>query len=202
MAGGPAERDPSGKSCLRRYARRLEASARNAHGDLVQGNLRGLPEVGRARTVVIYSALPGEVPILDLLVTLGEAGARVVLPRVTETGLALHVVRPGDPLGPGFAGIAEPSPQAERVRPLEVDLFCVPGLLFDRAGNRLGRGGAHYDSLLACARDDACRVGVCWDERLVEAVPTDSWDVPMDVIVTEREVIRVAHPSRSDRGPS
>ncbi len=202
MAGGPAEPDRSGKSCLRRYARRLGGSARNDNGDLVQENLRGLAELGRARTVVIYSALPGEVPILDLLVTLGEAGARVVLPRVTKTGLDLHAVRPGDPLRPGFAGIAEPSPDTARVSPREVDLFCVPGLLFDRAGNRLGRGGAHYDSLLARARGDACRVGVCWDERLVEAVPTDSWDVPMDVVVTEREVIRVVHPSRSDRGPS
>jgi 5-formyltetrahydrofolate cyclo-ligase len=73
----------------------------------------------------------------------------------------------------------------------EVDVFLVPGLLFDRAGHRLGRGGGHYDRLLRGARRTALRAGICYAERLVAEVPAEERDVSMDVIVTESEVLRL-----------
>ena len=78
--------------------------------------------------------------------------------------------------------------------PEEVDLFVVPGLLFDRAGRRLGRGGGHLDRLLGRARKDAARVGLCYAQRVVQELPAAPWDVAMHVVVTDREVIRPERP--------
>jgi 5-formyltetrahydrofolate cyclo-ligase len=76
----------------------------------------------------------------------------------------------------------------------EVDLFVVPALRFDRAGRRLGRGGGHYDRLLARRRTDAWLVGICYEDRVVDELPEDPWDVRMHVVVADRFLLRVAAP--------
>jgi 5-formyltetrahydrofolate cyclo-ligase len=96
--------------------------------------------------------------------------------------------------------VLEPAPGARAVRADLVDVFVVPGLLFDRAGRRLGRGGGHFDRLLACARPDALRVGVCPAERLVDELPEDPWDVRMHRVVTEHETLVASEPRRGADG--
>ena len=90
--------------------------------------------------------------------------------------------------GPG--GICEPALDAPRVLFREIDAFLVPGLLFDRSCRRLGRGGGQYDRLLKRARADSTAIGICYAERVVEELPEDSWDVAMDLIVTDQFVVR------------
>jgi 5-formyltetrahydrofolate cyclo-ligase len=160
-----------------------------------------LEELTSARTVASYSAVGGEVPTDGLHGALEQRGVRLVFPRVAGAELALHAVGPGQILEPGYREIPEPTAGAPEVAPDEVDLFVVPGLLFDRRGNRLGRGGGHYDRLLARARPDAKRVGLCYAEHVVESVPVDSWDAPVDLVVTDQEVIRF-EPPREIEEPS
>ena len=78
----------------------------------------------------------------------------------------------------------EPPPAHESVGLDPGDLVLVPGVGFDRAGNRLGRGGGHYDRTFVAGGPRL--VGVCFQLQLVERVPHDSRDRPMDAIVTER----------------
>jgi 5-formyltetrahydrofolate cyclo-ligase len=66
----------------------------------------------------------------------------------------------------------------------------VPGVLFARNGARLGRGGGHYDRLLARAAPGALRIGICYADRLRDALPVDPHDAFVDIIVTELEVLR------------
>ena len=81
-----------------------------------------------------------------------------------------------------------------------MDVFLVPGLLFDRAGRRLGRGGGHFDRLLARACPGALRVGVCVAERVVDELPEGPWDVRMHRIVTEHETLRPGEPAHDAGG--
>jgi len=66
----------------------------------------------------------------------------------------------------------------------KLDLIIVPGVAFDKVGNRMGRGKGYYDKLL---KSVICpKIGVCFDFQLVEKVPTEEFDVPMtEVIVTD-----------------
>jgi 5-formyltetrahydrofolate cyclo-ligase len=90
-----------------------------------------------------------------------------------------------DPLVIGPYGIRQPAPEAPRVAP---DLILAPLVGFDRAMNRLGQGGGHYDRAFA-AHPDAFRLGLAWSAQEVEALPVDSWDVPLHAVVTEKEWI-------------
>jgi len=72
-----------------------------------------------------------------------------------------------------------------------VDLLCVPGLAFDTALRRLGRGGGHYDATLPAAWR-ARKVGLAFEDQIVDAVPAEPHDAPVDLVVTEARVLRPA----------
>jgi 5-formyltetrahydrofolate cyclo-ligase len=99
-----------------------------------------------------------------------------------------EIRRPED-LAPGYRGIPEPGSDAALVPAASVDVFAVPGVLFGRDGSRLGRGGGHYDRLLAEARPEALRVGVCYSDRVRAELPVEAWDQPVDLIITEQGVV-------------
>ena len=83
----------------------------------------------------------------------------------------------------GEQGFEHPEGRLE-VALKEVDVMVLPGLGFDRAGGRLGRGGGHYDRLLALPHR-AFRVGLAYDfQLLTERLPRDPWDVPLHAIAT------------------
>ena len=170
---------------LRQPAETGEAAARQA-----LANLMALEELASARTISLYAATEGEVPVAGALSRFAGGSRRAAFPRVEGDELVLHEVSDASALRPGYRGIPEPPESAPRVAPGEVDAFVVPGLRFDRRGRRLGRGGGHYDRLLARARADAIRIGICYADAVTDELPADAWDEPMDVVVSDREVIR------------
>lgn len=159
--------------------------------------MMALPEWGTARVVGAYVARPGEIATDGLLRALWDRGTRVALPRVEGSHLRLHEVTADAGLVRSSLGVREPKPHTPTLDPESIDVFLVPGLLFDRCGRRLGRGGGHFDRLLARARPEATRVGLCHGSRVVDALPEDPWDVRMHCVVTTVELI-VASRSRRE----
>jgi len=62
----------------------------------------------------------------------------------------------------------------------------VPGVLFDKVGYRIGYGKGYYDRLLT--KLGGIKVGVCYQFQVVEELPRDSWDKPVDLVVTEEKI--------------
>lgn len=143
--------------------------------------LRDLP--GWGGVVAGYMAIRGEIPVIDALRDARAGGAVVALPRVTPSGLVLHRWEEG-PLRPGVWGIPEPDPSWAVLSPDTVTVFLVPGVAFDPAGGRLGQGAGYYDRLLPGTPGQ--KVGVAWSFQVVEQVPADPHDIPMDAVLTER----------------
>lgn len=187
----PAESAAGAKQRLRACERRTSREESSASGAAAQQRLLALPELSAAGTVSLYVGHGSEVPTDLLFHELVRRGTRVALPRVGEDELALRELSDASDLEAGYAGIPEPGTEAPTISPKEIDLFVVPGVRFDRAGGRLGRGGGHFDRLLARARPGAVRVGLCYASQIVEQVPTDDWDERMDILVAESAVIRV-----------
>ena len=71
----------------------------------------------------------------------------------------------------------------------EIDLVVAPALGFDKEGNRLGRGGAFYDRFFANEQLIASRCGFAFAEQLVDSVPVEERDEPVDFLVTDKEVL-------------
>jgi 5-formyltetrahydrofolate cyclo-ligase len=144
--------------------------------------------ITRARRVAIFAALPDEVPTRPLFEALGRAGTPCLFPRtVPGRRLVFARVERWENLHPGGYGVLEPHESAPVFEPGEGDVVIVPGLAFDRAGRRLGRGAGYYDRTFPPGgRPRPLLVGMACEAQIVESVPADSHDRAMDAIVTER----------------
>jgi 5-formyltetrahydrofolate cyclo-ligase len=154
---------------------------------------RGLPvELKPGIVVSGFMPMKSEINPLPLLRKLAAAGARLALPVVAGRGqpLVMRAWAFGEPLLEGVRGIRQPSPQAPEATP---DIFVVPLLAFDRAGHRIGYGAGYYDMTLAAARARRAisAVGIAYAAQEIAAVPTGPRDEPLDLVLTEREVIEV-----------
>lgn len=197
--GGVAEQESKREQRVeaRRRRRALAATQRRDASRAVAARLCALDEVRRAGTVALYEALPDELDLGPARAMLARRDVRVLLPRVEEGEIVL--VAPGDerPV-PGYRGVSEPLGPAEPFD--DVDAVVVPGVAFDRAGNRLGRGGGHYDRLLAALPPSTVRIGACFACQLFDEVLHDEHDEPVDIVVTERGVVRIRErPARRPR---
>ena len=171
----------------------LRAEARRSLAELprLRGRTTGMAVLGhlamwidwhRAKTVAAYCALDSEPHVL----TPWPEAKTVLLPRIEADALDLRVVGGPGELIEGRFGISEPPPHAPRAQP-KADFILVPGLAFDPAGGRLGRGGGFYDRFLAGF--EGVKVGVCFPELLVDEIPMEEHDVRMDFVVTSEGII-------------
>lgn len=139
-----------------------------------------------AHCIAFYHAIPGEVQT-DAFIEKWKDKKRILLPTIIGDDLKLVTYTGKESLSTGTFGILEPAKDAPEVPPREVELIVVPGIAFDRTGNRMGRGKGYYDRLLT--QISAPKAGLCFDFQLVDKVPTEAFDRPMDLIITDREVI-------------
>lgn len=170
---------------------RLSAGERRRAAARVRARLAALAELRGARTVLAYAAMPAELDLDAWLRRLLHDGVRVLLPRVD--GDRLQIAPVGDlerDLAPGWRGVREPHGDVPAVRPDAVGVAVVPGLAFDARGGRLGYGGGHFDRLLAELPAAVHVVGVAFDVQLTSRLPMARHDRRVDLVMTERRVLR------------
>ena len=104
--------------------------------------------------------------------------------------LILYEIKDVVELSPGYMGIPEPSSGDDRLVNLgEVDLVIIPGAAFDYSGNRLGYGAGYYDILLSEGKRKIPIIALAYEEQLVDSIPSETHDVKVDIIVTDKRVI-------------
>jgi len=149
-----------------------------------------LPVLPDKQVIAAYSSFGHEVATRPLLAGLLAAGHVLVLPVVDRQSRMMEFRRVDslDALTPGVYGILEPR-SGELCSPEEIELFFIPGLAFDRQGNRLGRGGGFYDRYLSTVRPDAAKIGLAFQLQIAEALPVAPHDIKVDAVLTEQEII-------------
>lgn len=180
------------KIALRAQMRRVRAAIpegeRRRRGEAIRERLLALPEIRRAGSVLVFASFGSEVPTRSLASDLHAARKRLSLPYLSGKAMEVAEVGPDDPLVPSAYGPQEPARRIP-VDPAAIDAVVVPGLAFDRRGNRLGYGGGAYDRYLIRLRREATLVGLAFREQIVEEVPAGPADVPVHLVVTDRETI-------------
>ena len=154
--------------------------------------LQGVALARRAvvRTVAVFWPIGSEPDTLMLLAALDYHDFIAALPCTGAMGqpLTFRRWRDGDPLVEGPMRIPEPSPRLPQVEP---DLIFTPAAAFDRRGFRAGYGGGFYDITLAAlrARRPIPAIGLAFACQEVEHIPEEDHDQPLDLILTENELI-------------
>lgn len=160
-----------------------QASASRAITDLLE------PIVDAHDVIAGFASFQNEVDLTDLYRLILASKKRLSFPRVVGPGEMVFVsVQNLDELSPGAFGIPEPTGFAHPCE--EIEVFLIPGLAFDRAGNRLGFGGGFYDRALADLRVGSQKVplliGIGYSWQLLDSfLPAESWDVRLDCVVTD-----------------
>jgi len=158
------------------------------HQALVE-NVRTLNIFQTAKTIGVYMPLPDEPDIRTLFELPGK---RFFIPAFDEKRHAYFMTPLTGALKKGKFGIPEP---ADPIRVDTLDLILAPGTAFDRSGNRLGRGGGFYDSILA-EYPAATTVGLCFNDQLFASLPVEPHDRPVDWIITETQILESSHSGR------
>jgi len=180
------------KAGLRREALRRRAAmgpdARAAAGRAAAE--RALPLLrGAGGAVALFSAIRGEIDPAPLAEALSRAGIAVALPVVAGREMPLVFRRwvAGDPLDPDpLFGIPQPRAGAPELHPAAI---LVPLAAFDRRGGRIGYGGGFYDRTLAALSPRPLALGYAFACQEVPFVPMESHDAPLDMVITQDEVI-------------
>jgi 5-formyltetrahydrofolate cyclo-ligase len=188
-----SEQLKSAKGSLRREVRALRDALapeqrERAAAVIHDRALAEIARVGPPATVMAFWSFGSEVPTGPLIERLSLRGDRVALPRIVDGDLEARLYRPGDPVTETPFGAREPE-AGSVLDPGDIDVVLTPGLAFDRLGYRVGYGKGYYDRFLGRTGPRATRMALCFALQVVEAVPAASFDLPVDVIVTEEERI-------------
>ncbi len=153
--------------------------------------LLSVPEWERAEIIFVYVGVGTEIRTDALIEKLILDGKRVCVPLCKEKGEMDAVYIPSlDFLKPGRYGIPEPQNCTEKALPEELDIIIVPGVAFGLDGTRLGRGAGYYDRFLSRA-ENAKKIALCRETTLEKTVPTEPHDEKVDIIVSERRIIKI-----------
>ena len=175
--------------------RALPPAERIAAAQGLRRSLEQLPEYLTDARVAGYWASHGELPLNLAIAPLAGRGQQFLLPVIgADKRLRFAPWQAGDEVQPNRYGIPEPVEPAELLEPFQLDLVFVPLLGFDRRGNRLGHGGGYYDRSFAFLNEqmrptEPLLVGIAYDFQELEIVNKESWDVALDFIATDRELI-------------
>lgn len=157
--------------------------------DCITKKLSQLAEFKKAGTILFYLPIHGEV---DLRALFGKfaLNKKFILPRVKdEKTLHLFHIDNLEDTEPGSFKIPEPKLHLPGAAASEIELALVPGIAFGKNGHRIGYGKGFYDRLL---KKLGCpKIGIAYDFQMVENIPAERHDTPMDIIVTEKRILRI-----------
>ncbi len=159
---------------------------------LIRQRLFTIPEFINAKVVSFYASFRSEVGTLSMIKESLEMGKRVILPKVDKERhiLNLYEIKDINELSLGYMEIPEPSIADERlVEGNDIGLFIVPGVVFDERCNRLGYGKGFYDKLLSEITNPFL-TALAYEEQLIDLIPSELHDVKVDMIVTDKRVIK------------
>ena len=146
---------------------------------LILSKLENHQSFVEAETVMLYSSLPDEVDTHDFLERWRNK-KRIILPTVVGDDIIPVELSKETDFAIGDFNILEPQNEPYNGN---YDLIVVPGVAFDKNGNRIGRGKGYYDRFL-CKHLEVKRIGICFDFQLVDEVPTEDNDIRMDEIIS------------------
>jgi 5-formyltetrahydrofolate cyclo-ligase len=162
------------------------------YGRAILYRILAMKEFREAQTVLAYCGFGSEIDTAPLLRAVLEGGKTLLLPRVNRAAGTLDIYQVKNlvtDLRPGVWGILEPNPDLCASWALaDIGLVIVPGAAFDRRGGRIGYGKGHYDKLLgACHRvgNYPPLIAGAFEVQVVNAIPMEPHDVPVDTLVTE-----------------
>ena len=145
----------------------------------------------KSKTIMFYVGKEKEVQTKDMILESMKIGKIVSVPYIESSGnreMCASLLKNFDrDLTKGEYGILFPKKKSYRpINASSLDLIIVPGVCFDKNGNRIGRGGGYYDRFLKSVSRKAILIGLAFDFQVISSIPSDEKDIPIHIIITEK----------------
>lgn len=164
----------------------LDEAEKLAAADRVFERVENSAAFQMAEKILMYHSLPDELETRRFLKKWKDI-KKFFLPRVNGVNLELL---PYDETKLEIGSFYIEEPTGNDLHPIEeIELIIVPGVAFDSQGRRLGRGKGFYDRLLKSSK--ATKIGIGYEFQLVDQLPSEPHDIPMDIIITEHTTLRI-----------
>ena len=180
------------KNAIRDEYKRIRAElpeqTRSTRDEKICATVTSLASYRFADTVLLYAPTGNEIDVTAVARHALAAGKRIAYPvcNVEEHTMEFKVVKELDCLSAGSYSIPEPPVDAETVTDLSGTVCLVPGLVFDKAGYRVGYGKGYYDRFLSTY--PGTKLGIVYSDFILDRVPRGRFDRRVDTLVTERGV--------------
>lgn len=166
-------------------AREVEEKSRK-----IRENLLNSDKYKNAQTVLLYLSAFKEPSTAEIIADALSQKKRVAVPisNTEDFTLTLSYITGLDGLQKGAYGISEPK-NIIKADIADIDFAVIPGLAFDKSGNRLGFGKGYYDRLLTELKAE--KTALCYSFQMFDKIPSDAHDIPMNTIITEDGIYAV-----------
>jgi len=149
----------------------------------------------QSEKIMLYVATKLEVQTQEIIETAQKDNKKIYIPLIIQEK---HDLIPSlvydfeKELALGNLGIVQPKEEFYRlISPSILDLVIVPGIAFTQQGHRLGRGGGYYDRFLYKLERHTYSVALAFEMQMIEKIPLEETDIPVDCIITEKRIIRI-----------
>jgi 5-formyltetrahydrofolate cyclo-ligase len=145
-----------------------------------------------AECILLFYSFGSEISTRSIIDNALSDSKRIMLPRIKDKNIieTYFIANPEKDLQSGYFGIMEPVPErCKKASPKEADLAIIPGVCFDRNLNRLGYGGGFYDRIIPELNKEVLKISLCFDMQVIENVPVSDYDMKIDMIITEKEIL-------------
>lgn len=171
---------------------KLDKKTINSYSNSISDKLFETSSYKNSTTIMCFISFSDEVNTHELIKNAIKHGKTIVVPITVSKTKELKVSELLDfsELEIGYYNIL--TPKAEFIRfvdPNTIDLVLVPGVAFARNGYRVGYGGGYYDRFLSKLDSQVKKIGLGFYLQVVDTVPVENFDIPIDAIITEKEII-------------
>lgn len=176
---------------VKQYRNNMSSGDNCRYSRLIADAIINMPQFKECNNLYIYKAFRNE-PDTDIIISQAiKLNKTVAIPKVTGMDMNFHIISGKNSLQSlteGYMGITEPDSTLPVLKE-NSGVIIVPGVAFDRKCNRSGYGKGFYDRFLA-KYPDLIKIGIAFEFQIFDEIETNAFDIPMDYIITEQQIIR------------
>jgi len=188
------------KEILRKKWMKKRKKVAKKEGDIkskiISKKILSLKEIKESKNIMIYVSYRSEVSTNKLIISLLNNNKRIFAPYCIKDKKRMEVVEienPDQDLEKGAYGIKEPAKRIRnnKIDPKNLDIVVVPAVAFSKSGYRVGYGGGYYDRFLERLANKTITIGINYEEMLFDTVPKEDHDLAVDMVVTDKRLLRI-----------
>ena len=164
------------------------AELREISSERIHQNLKRITSFTNSQNIACYFPIGSEIDTHNIMLDMLEQDKNLLLPRIVNNNLEFCIVPNLEKLEKGSFEIMEPRDSCKKAE--KINCVLIPTVGVSKSGVRLGYGKGYYDRFLSST--DAVKISLTYSKQIVKSIPSDSYDIKIDWIVTEDENVKIS----------